>query len=246
MVKLAVMSDVHGNLLAFEAVLADIECQDVDCVVNLGDLFSGGVEPGRTADRMIPLGHMVISGNHEHQLLHTPRESLTLSDRLALDQLTQGQLDRIVGLPSSAEPAPGVLAFHGSPRSKSEYLLETVTPSGARPATPEEIMERIQGAPPCDILLCGHTHLARVVRAQSGVQIVNPGSVGWPAYADDLPLPHAIESGSPHARYTILKQGGKGWDVTLRLVTYDWAEAARIAEANGRPDVARSLTTGYV
>ena len=244
--KLAVISDVHGNLPAFEAVLTDIDKQHVDLVVNLGDLFSGGVAPGRTADRMIALNHLVIRGNHERQLLESPPGSLSLSDRLALSQLSQEHLSWMAGLPNSAEPAEGVLAVHGSPRSDTEYLLETVEPAGARRASSDEIAERLGSNLPTQVLLCGHTHLARVLKVQSGMMIVNPGSVGWPAYSDHAPYPHVMESGSPHARYAIIERCGQSWDVTLRLVAYDWDAAAQIALANGRLDVAASLTTGLV
>ncbi|MCL2653416.1 MAG: metallophosphatase family protein [Propionibacteriaceae bacterium] len=244
--RLAVISDVHGNWDAFEAVLADIDRQHVDLVVDLGDLLSGGLEPARTADRMMTLDHMVIRGNHERQLLESPCESLGSSDRFAAQQLDQRHLDWLATLPQTVAPMPGVLAIHGSPQSDLEYLLETVTPSGARAATPDEIAQRMHGIGAISLLLCGHTHLARVVLAESGVLIVNPGSVGWPAFSGDIPYPHAIEAGSPHARYALVEQTGGQWDVTLRAVSYDWERAAGIALANGRPDVAHCLVSGHV
>ncbi|MCL2472000.1 MAG: metallophosphatase family protein [Propionibacteriaceae bacterium] len=243
--RIAVLSDVHGNLPAFESVLEDIDRQHVDLVVNLGDLFSGGIEPSQTADRMMGLGHVVIRGNHERQLLDTPRESLSPSDRWAADQLDQRHMEWIARLPGSAEPAPGVLAIHGSPRSDMEYLLETVDQYGAHPATLEEIDERIRDIPPTEVLLCGHSHLARIVQAGSGVLIVNPGSVGWPAFRARHPEPHVMEAGSPHARYAIVERVGQEWAVSLRAIPYHWDTAARIATANGRPDISSNLLTGW-
>jgi hypothetical protein len=76
--------------------------------------------------------------------------------------------------------------------------------------------------------------------------IVNPGSVGLPAYDDDRPHPHLVESGSPHARYAILSKEGDGWAAELLSVEYDWEQAARDAEANGRTDWSRALRTGRV
>jgi hypothetical protein len=78
------------------------------------------------------------------------------------------------------------------------------------------------------------------------VAIVNPGSVGLQAFDDDLPMPHCVETGSPHARYALLEGRGDGrWTVTFRLVEYDWSAAAAAAEAAGRSDWAHALATGF-
>ena len=76
------------------------------------------------------------------------------------------------------------------------------------------------------------------------VTIVNPGSVGLPAYTDDDPWPHAMEAGSPHARYAVLEHTRTGWRVDPVAVEYDWEAAARAAERNGRPDWAAWIRTG--
>jgi hypothetical protein len=82
--------------------------------------------------------------------------------------------------------------------------------------------------------------LPRVARVRPDLVAFNPGSVGLPAYADDLPAPHAMESGGPHARYALVD----GPRVELIAVTYDHESAAARADANGRPDWARALRTG--
>jgi hypothetical protein len=169
---------------------------------------------------------------------------LGLSDRLAQAELTAEDMDWIGSLPTRIELAHGVVAVHGSPRSDMEYLLETVTPSGARPATTDEVVERLGDDREAALLLCGHTHIQRLIQVPGGPLIVNPGSVGWPAYADDLPYPHVMESGSPQARYAVVEWDRHGWRAKLRAVDYDWQSAATIAESNGRPDVAYSLRTG--
>lgn len=73
---------------------------------------------------------------------------------------------------------------------------------------------------------------------------MNPGSVGLPAYTGEAPHPHAMEAGSPHARYAILEKEAAGWQVEHVSVVYDREEAARTAEGNGRPDWAGWLRTG--
>lgn len=244
--RIAVLSDVHGNLPALNAVLSHLEVQRVDLVVDLGDLLSGGVQPRKTADRLMALDHVVVAGNHERQLLTFPRARMGASDRLAHDTITGEHRAWLAGLPATASPAPGVLAFHGSPTDDLAYLLETVEPTGVRPATVAEVLDRLGPAAAVPLLLCGHTHLQRELRLPTGALVLNPGSVGWPAYADDLPHPHVIEAGTPHARYAVADDAEGAWRAEFHAVTYDWDAAATIAEGNGRPDVARALRTGRV
>jgi predicted phosphodiesterase len=245
-VRIAAISDIHGNLQALEAVLADLSAQDVDVVVDLGDLLSGAVQPRETADRLMELDHLVVAGNHERQLLTFPRARMGASDRLAADTITNRHRAWLAGLPVVAEVAEGVLAFHGSPTDDLTYLLETVDPDGARPATETEVLERLGPAAGHRLLLCGHTHLQRQMRLPTGALVLDPGSVGWPAYADDHPHPHVMEAGTPHARYAIADDADGSWRAEFRAVDYDWERSAAIAEAHARPDVARALRTGRV
>lgn len=94
-------------------------------------------------------------------------------------------------------------------------------------------------------MLCGHTHLTRSVRLDDGRMIVNPGSVGLPAYHDDQPFPHDVQSGSPHARYAIVEKQTEGWLIEKVALTYPWESMAAIAEDRGRADWARALRTGF-
>lgn len=245
--RIAVLSDVHGNLAALEAVLADVEAQRVEVTVNLGDLLSGAVQPQATAERLLALDLPTVAGNHERQLLTLPRERMGASDRLAHDTIGDEHRAWLASLPLTLEIADGVLAFHGSPTDDLTYLLETVEEHGARPATQHEVLDRLgpyADSPAGWLLLCGHTHLQRALLLSAGALVVNPGSVGWPAYKDDEPHAHVMEAGSPHARYAIVDDTVGVWEVDFRSVDYDWEQAARIAEGNSRPDVARALRTG--
>jgi predicted phosphodiesterase len=244
--RIAVISDVHGNLPALDAVTAHIRERDADVVVNLGDLLSGAVQPRETADRLMDLDLPTVRGNHERQLLTEARGQMGASDRLAHDTVTDRHRAWMAGLPLTLQPAEGVLAFHGSPADDLVYLLETVEPSGARPATEAEVLERLGAAAALPLLLCGHTHLQRSMRLATGALVVNPGSVGWPAYDDDRPHPHVMEAGTPHARYAVVDDSSGRWEAEFHAVDYDWERSATIAEANGRTDVARALRTGRV
>jgi diadenosine tetraphosphatase ApaH/serine/threonine PP2A family protein phosphatase len=242
--RIAVVSDVHGNLAALDAVLADIALQRVDLTVDLGDLLSGALHPGETADRLMALDLPTVGGNHERQVLTHSDEELGESDRFARAALRADQLDWLATLPLTLEVANGVLAFHGSPTDDTTYLLETVEASGARPATVPEVLDRVGTASSWPLLLCGHTHLQRAVALPTGALVVNPGSVGYPAFADDHPYPHVMEAGSPHARYAVVDDASGSWEVEFRQVAYDWDTAAALADAHGRPDIARALRSG--
>ena len=244
--RIAVLSDVHGNLLALDAVLRDIHHRQVDLVVNLGDSLSGALQPAETAARLMELDLLSVRGNHERQVLEGNPSTMGPSDLLAHNQITEDQRRWMSRLPLIAEPAPGVLAFHGIPTHDQTYLLDTVTPTGARPATREEVLDRLGEFAATPLLLCGHSHVQRLMRLPSGALVLNPGSVGMPAYSDDAPFPHVMEAKTPHARYAIADDTDGRWRGRFYAVDYPWAEAAAIAEANGRPEAARALLTGLV
>ncbi|MGJ8515202.1 metallophosphoesterase family protein [Carnimonas bestiolae] len=241
--KLAVISDIHGNLAALDAVLADIKNQEVDNTVNLGDICSGGLFPSETADRLIPLCLPTIKGNHERQLL--AGKGLGLSDQYAANTLRPDQISWISNLPETLSIDHGILLVHGSPSSDTTYLLETVTKTGVRSATEKEVIERVGNAND-KIILCGHTHLPRMIQLANEQLIVNPGSVGLPAYSDDSPYPHVMESGSPHARYAIISIESGLRKVEFRKVEYDWETAAIHAASHARHDLVIPLRTGRV
>jgi hypothetical protein len=143
------------------------------------------------------------------------------------------------------------MCVHGTPTSDLQYLLETVTPDfgqhgspGVRAASAAEITQRLGPDVP-GLVLCGHTHLPRL--AQSGpTLVVNPGSVGLPAFDDEHPHRHFAESGSPHARWALVEHGAQGWQAQLRATAYDWECAAAQAERLGRGDWADALRSGRV
>ena len=245
---LAVLSDVHGNRPALEAVLAAIAREPPEMILNLGDVASGAVDPRGTLDLLLERPDIVtLRGNHERQLLQLRPKKMSRADRLAHAVLTERDREWIASLPAQATPREGVLAVHGVPGDDRGYLLETVEPSGLREATAEEIVERLgDDVGNFSLYLCGHTHLQRARRLPEGALVVNLGSVGWPAFDDDEPFPHRIEAGTPHARYTTVTRSGHGWNVAEHQVDYDVERAARLAERNSRPDIARALRTGRV
>jgi len=243
--RLALLSDIHGNLPALEAVLADLRRRGVDAIVNLGDSVSGPLLPRETAAFLMAQRDWVqLAGNHERQLLEDPPERRSASDAYAHAQLPAEAFAWMAALKHCQPYGDDVLLCHGTPRRDVEPFLETVTPQGLRLATAAEIAERL-GATPAALVTCGHTHLPRALRTASGALIVNPGSVGLPAFADDLPHPYVVENGSPDARYAIVERTSAGWQAMLIAVPYDFAPMAALAARNGRPDWAHALRSGY-
>jgi predicted phosphodiesterase len=242
--RIAVLADTHGNLLALQDVFADLRTASPDLVVNLGDLATGPFDPAGSADAQMALGCPTLAGNHERNLVEGDDSSPSVA--FARPFLSAAHLQWIGSLPKALRLADGdVFACHGSPAGGDlDYLLEDVS-SGRPVLAPEHaIRPRLRGSDPATLVLCGHTHVPRVVRI-GPVLVVNPGSVGLPAYTDDGASPHAIETGAPHARYAVVTRGSGGtWSAELRAVAYDWDRAARQAAANGRPAVARWTATG--
>ena len=245
MQKIALLSDIHGNILALEAVVADLSRRGVDNVVTLGDLVSGPLWPKETAEFLMKQNWIQIAGNHERQILTTPEDQKGPSDRYADRMLDEAQHDWLRSLPTSLELDEGITLYHGAPSDDLTYLLEVIENGRVHLAGPRVITERLNGIRP-PVLACGHSHTQRVVRLPEGMIIVNPGSVGMPAYTDDGPRPHVLETGSPHARYAILEKTTAGWVPQLISVEYDHEKAARQADENRRPELAMGLRTGYV
>src|SRR5512144_1920326 len=122
--KLAAISDIHGNLPALDAVLADIASHAVDTIVNLGDILSGPLWVAETADRLMALELPTIAGNHERQLLTLPRERMGAADAFAAARLDERRRAWLAWLPAGLRLADDVLCCHGTPDSDLVYLLE--------------------------------------------------------------------------------------------------------------------------
>jgi predicted phosphodiesterase len=243
--RIAVVTDIHGNLAALQAVVQDLQRRGVDQVINLGDSVSGPLLPRQTAQYLMASGWLHLAGNHERQVLTQRPEQWSPADAFAHAELGAGELTWMATLRSNLAWRDGVHLCHASPRSDLEYLLDTVEPSRVRLASAGEVHERLAGVSAA-LLLCGHSHHPRIVRSGAGQLIVNPGSVGLPAYDDDHPHWHVIENGAPDARYAIVEQVDGAWQAQLLGVPYDHESMARLADQRGQPDWAHALRTGYM
>jgi putative phosphoesterase len=241
--RFAVLSDIHGNLLALEAVLADIAAQAVAYTVNLGDHLQGPLDPIGTAERLMSLDLPNVRGNCD-RLLYEEGTIVAAGSTLAANRkaLTATHKRWLSAMPQTLTLGD-VLLCHGTPWADDVYLLEEVTPRGTRMKRTDEIAPMLHGIA-AHLILCGHSHQSRAVSMPNGALLVNPGSVGLPAYTEESPYPHAMETGSPHARYGIVTRSGDAWQVEHRAVVYEWEAAAQLAECNGRSDWAAWLRTG--
>jgi predicted phosphodiesterase len=246
--RFAAVADIHGNALALEAVLTDLDRQDISEVVNLGDVLSGPLDPHSVAERLIQLGWPTARGNHDRYLVEQDPSAMGPTDAVTHQALSPKHLDWLRTLPFSLTPYEGVFACHATPRTDERYWMERVEPNGMiRQANLAELdAELSEACSEASLILCGHTHIAGLARLSNGTLLVNPGSVGCPAYDDVLPVPHVMQTGTPDASYAILQKTDRGWDVTFRSVPYDHNAAAAQARAFGRDDWAKGLESGWL
>jgi predicted phosphodiesterase len=242
---IAVLSDIHGNRLALEAVLEDIDRRGIYRFINLGDCVYGPLDPVGTADLLMSLRQRTVRGN-EDRIVVQEDSNAPMSPTLAYtrDQLKGRHFKWLAGLPLSATIEPNIFFFHGTPERDDQYLLREVTSEGLRDRTSEELAVLLGGID-YPLILCGHDHTPGHVYLPDGRLVVNPGSVGLQAFTDDQPHHHIISNGSPHARYAVVKRTDSGWIVDHVEVEYDWTTAAETASSSGRDDWTQWLKTGH-
>lgn len=242
--RIAIIADVHGNRWALEAVLDDIDRRGGPPVLNLGDSVYGPLDPAGSAELLRRVATMNVRGNQDRILLEPDHETAASPTFMFVDEQLSPDDVAWLGEHQVAPVRVGALALcHGTPDHDDRYLAECVT-EHAVVQRESETLARELAAIEADIVLCGHSHVPRLLGLPDGRLVVNPGSVGLPAYTEDAPHPHAMEAGSPHARYVVLERTDTGWNVEHMAVVYDWERAAVTATANGRADWASWLRSG--
>lgn len=241
----AVLSDIHGNVSALEAVLDDIDRRGILSVANLGDCLSGPFDGRATADLLMSRGILTVRGNHDRQLFDRPRERMGLWEDWIVDDLEDRHFDWLRGLPAVAQ-FEGAFLCHGTPSDDEENWLDDRTDRHLLVARPLAEVELRAGGLTHSLMFCGHTHQPRIVRLPDGRMVVNPGSVGCPAYHDTSVTPPFIhQTGSPDARYAIASRQGDTWTVELVAVPYDPAPMVKLAEKNGAQSWVQAITSGW-
>ena len=245
--RYAVISDIHANVWALEAVLNNVRQHGVDAIIQLGDVLYGPLAPQATYECLqaasVPMWH--IKGNQDDEIVtaaKTTQHSSTMA--FVLQDLSATTLSWLAGLPDTCTPQPEVFCCHGSPISNTEYWLENV--NSGRPELDDEaaLSRKLHGRKE-RLLLCGHSHIPRHVALGTGQTLLNAGSVGLPAYADEAPVPHQMQTYHPAAAYGLLDiHSADAWQWQQCWANYPHQEAAAQAQQHQRSDWAHALLTG--
>jgi putative phosphoesterase len=231
--RVALISDIHANEVALEAVLRDIRLEGADRIVCLGDVATLGPRPGAVLQMLRDLRCPLILGNHDDFLLdaaliHTYTEAPIIVQAVdwCRERLSREELELLrtfrAGLELPLEGGSTLLLFHGSPRSHMDDLLAT---------TPPDELDHLLGDRRATVMAGGHTHV-QMLRQHRGVLLVNPGSVGLPfrEYAAGRP-PTLLD----HAEYAIVESRGAGVAVILRRVPLDKRSLRAVVAACDNP-----------
>lgn len=232
--RTALISDVHGNAVAFDAVLTDLERDPVDQVVCLGDMIQGGSEPAEVVRRLRELACPVVLGNADAFLLDPDTGEEDKTERqLAVRDWTLAEIgDDGAAFIETFRPALDVslgegltlLAFHGSPASFDDIVL---------PHLEEDEFRRLLGPPAADVLAGGHVHL-QWLRRYGDSTFLNPGSVGLaydhaqPDDADDLRVDAVAE-------YARLNVAGDRLQIAFCRTPFDRDAVLAAIDASGMP-----------
>jgi putative phosphoesterase len=225
--RIAIFSDVHGNIHALDAVLADLDAQQPERVYCLGDLVGYGAFPNEVVDRIRARAIPTIIGNYDDGVgserdecgcaykEETDRELGQRSLEWTKAHTTAENKTFLRGLlPQVRFEADGkrVLLVHGSPRKINEYLFED---------RPLPSFERLAQSSDADVIMFGHTHVP-YTKSAGGALFVNVGSVGKP------------KDGDPRACYVLLDLKSTT-QVTFRRIKYDMVAAASAIRATELP-----------
>jgi predicted phosphodiesterase len=237
--KLAVVSDIHGNAVALDAVFADMARRRAGRLVCLGDIAAGGPQPREAIEALRSRGCPVVRGNADEWLLDgLPAEAGDETLRLrrivewARQRLSREDVEFLCSSQATIElelrGAVAVHCFHGSPRSNRERIL---------PTTPEAKLDQLLAGVRALILLGGHTHWQMLRRYRGGL-LVNVGSVGLPVGSLDRRAPGGRRL--PHwAEYAVVEAGRRSVSVELCRVAVDAAALERAARETGMPHAGR-------
>lgn len=241
--RVAVIADVHGNRLALAAVLQAVAAAAPDLLIELGDTVSGPLWPAETFEMLAATDAMVVRGNHDRWVAFDAPEALGATDRFTQPRLSEGQRAALGARPMTWR-GEGILAMHALPENDVTYVMHESTRHGIRERVPGEVEALLPKAQGEGLVLTAHTHRAHAMLLRDGRLVVNPGSVGVPAYTDTTPFSHVMQAGTPHARWALLERRGEAWRVNFHAIEYDWDAAASEAARHGRDDWSRALATG--
>ena len=242
--RLAILSDIHGECFPLDQVLQDMQRQGIEQIVCLGDALQGGSQPAETLARLHELNCPVVMGNADAWLVTgeetSPGEKTSEKQRevraWSLSQLPESDIAFIQQhfqptIEIALEGGKKLLCFHGSPSSFNDIIL---------PTTADDTVRQFLSGFDATLLAGGHTHTQQMRRLGDSWYI-NPGSIGL-AYNWEF---SNLETGhmrvDPWADYAIVSSEGECLGVTFRHVPFDVDKLAQIIRASGRPYAEESI-----
>jgi putative phosphoesterase len=240
---IALLSDVHGNAVALEAVLKDLEALGPDRMVCLGDVAGWGPQPSKCVRLLADSGCGVVQGNSDAWMLspepfENPTEEQRRTEEIdswCLSQLSTEDLAKLRGYESTLEVPVGddlsLLCCHGSPQSFHDSMLSD---------TPGEALEVMLAGVAAKVIAAGHTHVP-MLRRHGDLLLANPGSVGMPY----IRLTGAQTRNPVWAEYALLSHCDGLLDVSLRRVPFDLEDLRAVTLASGMPHAEEWLGDRY-
>jgi putative phosphoesterase len=220
--RLAVISDIHSNFSALEAVIIDLQAQSPDIIVVAGDFINRGPQPRQVWEALCETGWPILRGNHEDYVIaqyeefgpeHPLANPLWQPARWTSQQLGPigAELEALpLSLELEAPDGSAVTILHGTARRNNEGIFAQ---------TPDEDMPELIGENPAPLFCCGHTH-APLIRHYGQTLIVNCGSVGLPF------------NGDPRAQYALIDWRENVWHPAIHTVPYDRTKIREAFEAD--------------
>ncbi len=244
--KFALISDIHGNRSALEAVLSDIDQRGLTRIINLGDSLSSPLDAVGTADLLMARELPTVLGNHDRQLFDRPADQMGLWEKWIIDDLSSHHIDWLKTFSPNLR-IEDALFCHGTMQDDNEMWLHMEDPQNRMIKRDLTGVAERMGDTDATLIGCGHTHTPDLVRLPKGPTIVNPGSVGCPAFLDSrLDPPFVFQLGAPDARYAIVEKVQGIWQVDFIAVPYDAGEMVALARAKGVEDWAQALESGWL
>jgi putative phosphoesterase len=227
--RIAILSDIHGNAHALDRCLADLAARGgADAIVAAGDLCLDGPKPKKVLERLETIGARCLRGNTDRFIGATDLGDLDDDDRAAVqwarDEIGADWTRWLGELPFSiafGEGEDGLLVCHANPKSDDEHVW---------PDAYDDTLERLFDGVAQRTVAFGHLHLP-YVRVWRGRTLVNVASAGLP------------KDGDSHAHYAILTWRSGGWEVQSRRVTFDVDKVARQLKRSGMPDAKKHVVT---
>lgn len=253
--RIAIISDIHGNFVALEAVIHDLQSEQIDRIVCLGDVVSGGPQPVEVVNQLKTMNVPVVMGNMDAWCL-SPHKSEERSENArrgddvqfwGVRRLSPHDLDYLrtfqatVEVPLDANTS--LLCFHGSPKCNEDVIVST---------TSDEEMERMLSGFHAMVMAGGHTH-TQLIRYHADRTIINPGSVGAPINAHER-IRRVMQRPSsdlpdreypPWAEYGVIAWENRSLRIELRRVPIDIDLLVKKAHQSGMPHADWWLASRY-